>query len=251
MSDAKVLLVTGGTGALGESVVRHLASEGHQVLVTGRNEEKLGEIVAAHGNDGQVQSIVVDATTPLGARKAVSTTVENFGRIDGLVHLVGGFRIGPVALTDADAYEHMIKVNFISAVTAAQATLPQLSGSGHMVFVGSVLAEEPLPGFSAYGASKAALFAWAKSFAHEVKHKGVHVNTVMMTMADTPDSRAQRPHVDFSHAVTPDVVAKVIQFLVSPQAEGLYGVTVPVLGQFELNTPLTAPPPGMPPLHKL
>jgi NAD(P)-dependent dehydrogenase (short-subunit alcohol dehydrogenase family) len=153
-------------------------------------------------------------------------------------------------MTDLDTYRRLFEVNTLAAVTATQAVLPHLGEGSHLVYISSVLASEPFPGFSAYAASKAALQAFVRSLSHEVKHRGVHANLVVMTMADTPEARRQRPNVDFGHATPPEAVAKVISFLVSPAADGLYGCVVPVLGRFEFSTPLVAPPPGAPMLSR-
>jgi NAD(P)-dependent dehydrogenase (short-subunit alcohol dehydrogenase family) len=251
MSDSQVFLVTGPTGAMGEAVVGKLAASGHRLLLAARNEGRLKEIADSVDAADRVATIVADTTEPLQARRAVSEAIDRFGRIDGLIHLVGGFHIGPVMLTDLDAYLRMYQSNLLSAVSATQAVLPQLADGGHLVYLSSVLASEPFPGFGAYAASKAALQAWVRSLAHEVKHRGVHANTVVMTMADTAEARAQRPNVDFEQATKPAAVADVVDFLVSPAANGLYGVTVPVLGKFEFSTALMAGPPGAPQLNRL
>jgi 3-oxoacyl-[acyl-carrier protein] reductase len=251
MSDEQVLVVTGPTGAMGEAVVHRLTGSGHRLFLAARNEQRLAELTDAYGAEDRVATLVVDTTEPWGARRAVSAAIDQFGREDGLVHLVGGFHVGPVALTDLDAYQRLFRANVLSAVTATQAVLPHLGEGGHLVYLSSVLAMEPFPGLGAYAASKAALQAWVKSLAHEVKHRGVHANVVVMTMADTPAARAQRPHVDFEHATKPTAVADVIDFVVSPAADGLYGAVLPVLGRFEFSSPLTAPPPGAPPLNRL
>jgi NAD(P)-dependent dehydrogenase (short-subunit alcohol dehydrogenase family) len=251
MSDAQVFLVTGPTGALGGAVTAKLNASGHRLMLAARNETKLAELVENAAEPELIGTVAADTSQPLGARRAVSDTIDRFGRIDGLIHLVGGFHVGPVMLTDLDAYVRMYQANLLSAVSATQAVLPQLSDGGHLVYVSSVLASEPFPGFGAYAASKAALQAWVRSLAHEVKHRGVHANTVVMTMADTEEARAQRPHVDFDHATKPSSVADVIDFLISPAADSLYGVTVPVLGKFEFSTALMAAPPGAPSLNRL
>lgn len=251
MSDAQVLLVTGPTGAMGEAVVTRLAGAGHKLMLAARNETRLKELADSLDAGDNVATLTTDVGEPLGARRAVSVAMDTFGRVDGLIHLVGGFHVGPVALTDTASYQRLFSANVLSAVTTTQAVLPHLAEGSHIVFLSSVLAQEPFPGLGAYAASKAALQAWAKSLSHEVKHRGVHVNTVVMTMADTPESRAQRPHVDFDHATKPTAVAEVIEFLVSPGADGMYGAVVPVLGKFEFSSPLTAPPPGAPALNRL
>lgn len=251
MSDSKVLLVTGPTGAMGQAVVAKLAAAGHRLTLAGRNETRLKEVASTLDDQDRVATVVADTTEPLQARRAVSEALDRFDRIDGLVHLVGGFHVGPVMLTDLDAYQRMFQANLLSAVSATQAVLPQLDNGGHLIYISSVLASEPFPGFGAYAASKAALQAWVKSLSHEVKHRGVNANTVVMTMADTPEARAQRPHVDFDHATKPEAVADVVNFLVSPAAAGINGAVVPVLGKFEFSTALMAGPPGAPKLNRL
>jgi NAD(P)-dependent dehydrogenase (short-subunit alcohol dehydrogenase family) len=239
MSDAGTLLVTGATGALGEAVAARLLRTGHRLVLTGRNEARLADLAGLAATcGGEVDTVVVDATSAEGAERAVRHTLSRFGGVDGMVHLVGGFAVGPVAHTPVRAYLDLFHANVVSAVTATQAVLPHLGDGGRLVYVSSLLASEPFAGLGAYAASKAALQAWVRSLAHEVKGRGVHANTVVMTMADTPDARASRPHVDFDHATRPEDVAKVIEFLVGPGSEGLYGCAIPVLGRFEFGTPL-------------
>jgi len=188
---------------------------------------------------------------PLQAGRGVAEVVDRFGSIDALVNLIGDFQVGPVMLTDLAAYRRLFETNVLAAITATKAVLPQLGEGGHLVYVSSVLASEPFPGFAGYAASKAALVAWVRGLSHEIKHRGVHANVVVMTMADTPEARRQRPNVDFEQATKPENVAKVIDFLLSPAADGLYGATIPVLGKFEFSTALAAPPPGAPPIGRL
>ncbi|BCJ56147.1 oxidoreductase [Actinoplanes sp. NBRC 14428] len=250
MSDARVILVAGATGALGPDVVARLVAAGHRVVITGRNEEKLAKLAAEYGEEA-VFPVVTDMADPLLAGRAVGDVVERFGHVDGLVNLIGDFAVGPVMLTDLAAYRRLFETNVLAAITATKAVLPQLGEKSHLVYISSVLASEPFPGFAGYAASKAALQAWVRGLSHEVKHRGVHANIVVMTMADTPEARRQRPHADFEQATKPDSVAKVVDFLLSPAADGLYGATIPVLGKFEFSTALAAPPPGAPPIGRL
>jgi 3-oxoacyl-[acyl-carrier protein] reductase len=140
----------------------------------------------------------------------------------------------------------LFRVCFLSAVYATQAVLPRLTDGGRLVYFGSPLVTEPMPGLGCYAASKAALLSWMRALAHEVKHDGVHANAVVFPMADSPRARRERPHVDFDQAVTPELVARVVGFLTSDAADGLYGSLVPVLGKFGFTTPLAGgPPPGV------
>jgi NAD(P)-dependent dehydrogenase (short-subunit alcohol dehydrogenase family) len=239
-----VFLVTGATGPVAAATIRLLVERGDELLLTGRNKERLAELHEHYAETGRVETHVCDMTQPLGAPGAVDRAVERFGRVDGLVHMIGHFHAGPVMATGPELYEEVLRTNFVSAVRATQAVLPKLDRGGRLVFFGTPLAGEPLAGLTAYAAGKAALLAWVRGLSHEVKHRGVHANVVVMTMADTPEARAQRPHVDFSEAITPELVARTVGFLTSDAADGLYGSAVPVLGRFGFSTALAAPPPG-------
>ncbi|WP_067831208.1 SDR family NAD(P)-dependent oxidoreductase [Actinomadura kijaniata] len=242
MSERAAFLVTGATGRLGGAVVAALAGRGDRVMLVGRNRDRLDELAKEHGD--AAATFAGDATEAGTTEAAAAECVARHGRLDGLVHLVGGFHIGPVRTTSRRDYEDVLRTNFLSAVTSAQAVLPHLGAGGRMVFFVPQMAVEPPAAFGAYVASKAALLAWTRSFAHEAKHADVHVNTVLMTMADTPDQRRARPAADFGLAVAPGDVAKVVAFLTSDGADGLYGGVVPVLAKFEYTSGLAGGPPG-------
>ncbi|HYS41724.1 MAG TPA: SDR family oxidoreductase [Pseudonocardiaceae bacterium] len=231
-------LITGATGPVAGPTIALLAGRGDRLLLTGRNRERLAELEQRYGARGQVETFAVDVTDSVGAGIAADTVIERFGRLDGLIHMVGDFQAGPVVKTDPADYQRAMSVNFISAVVATKAVLPLLGNGGRLVYFGTPVAQEPLPGMSCYAASKAALTAWVRSLSHEVKHRGVHANMVVMTMADTPDARAARPHLDFDEAVSPALVARAVGFLASEAADGLYGSLVPVLGRFGFATAL-------------
>jgi len=240
------LLVAGATGRLGEATVRLLAERGVSLLLTGRNADRLADLRKSFGGTGTVETLQVDTTEPGGAQHAAAEAVRRFGSLTGLVHLVGQFRAGPLMLTDASEYQDVMMANFYSAVIATQAVLPHLRDGGRLVYFGSPLAGEPLAGLSAYAASKAALVAWMRSIAHEVKRRGVHANAVVLTIADTPEMRRERPHLDLDHTVSAELVARAVGFLTSDASDGMYGSVVPVLGRFSFNSVLAGgPPPGV------
>jgi NAD(P)-dependent dehydrogenase (short-subunit alcohol dehydrogenase family) len=235
-------LITGATGPVAGATIERLAARGDALLLTGRNETRLIELGLHHGEPGRIETHAVDVTTPMGAQDAVDATVNRLGGIDGVVHMVGSFQAGPVANTPPERYEALMRVNFLSAVYVTQAVLQAVRGESRLVYFGTPLVQEPLAGLGCYSASKAALLTWMRSMSHEVKHRSVHANAVVMTMADTPDARAARPHVDFTEAVTPELVARTVEFLTSDAADGLYGALVPVLGRFGFSSALAGPP---------
>lgn len=240
------LLITGATGSLGEATVRELAGRGHRLMLTGRNGDRLAELEAEYGKPGVVETQQIDVTEPEQAQQAAARAAERFDGLAGMVHLVGQFGFGPLMLTDIAAYDELMVANFRSAVVATQAVLPHLTEGGRLVYFSTPLAIEPLAALSAYSAAKAALLTWVRSIAHEVKRRGIHANVVSMTIADTPQLRAERPGLDLDHTVDPALVARTVGFLTSPDSDGLYGSVVPVLGKFSYSSALVGgPPPGV------
>jgi 3-oxoacyl-[acyl-carrier protein] reductase len=242
---APAFLITGATGQLAGAVIELMGGRGDRLLLVGRDKDRLSDLDAEYGLPGKVETLAADVSDPEGARQAAAEAVHRFGRLDGLVHLVGGFQAGPLFLQSPAAYERMLRDNFLSAVTTTLGALPHLGEGARLVFFSTPLADEPLPALSAYAAAKAALGAWVRSVAHELKRSGIHANTVVMTMADTPEKRRERPDLNFDHTVTPELVARVVGFLTGPASDGLYGASVPVLGRFEFKSELSGPPPGV------
>jgi NAD(P)-dependent dehydrogenase (short-subunit alcohol dehydrogenase family) len=236
-------IITGATGELAPAVISALVARGDRLLLVGRNTERLNEVAVNFGAPGVVETFAADVGDPRQAAEVAEAAVHRFGSVAGLVHMVGGFGASPVVFTTPATYEELLAANFLSAVTATQALLPQLSEGGHLVYFSTPLAEEPLRAMSGYAAAKAALVAWVRSLSHEVKHMGIHANIVSMTVADTPSKRAERPDWDFDQTVAPEVVAEVVEFLTGPGAVGLYGACIPVLGRFGFTSDLSGPPP--------
>ncbi|WP_234439897.1 SDR family NAD(P)-dependent oxidoreductase [Streptomyces bicolor] len=239
----RTFLVTGATGRLGEATVRCLAERGDRLLLTGRNSGRLAELAAAFGGSGAVRTLAADTTEPDGAQHAAAEAVRAFGRLDGLVHLVGGFSVGPVMLTDVASYEELLRSNFLAAVVATQAVLPHLREGGRLVYFGTPLADEPLAAMSSYAASKAALTSWVRSMAHEVKNRGIHANLISLTLVETPEMRKEMPHVDPGLTVEAELVGRAVRFLTGEESDGMYGSVMPVVGRFGFSSALAGGPP--------
>ncbi|MFV0524983.1 MAG: SDR family oxidoreductase [Acidimicrobiales bacterium] len=239
------LLITGATGEVAPAVIRTLSGRGDRLLLVGRNADRLAELDDEFGNSGFIETFVADVAEPIQAMAAAEEAGRRFGGVAGLVHLVGGFTAGPVMSTTPETYRDLLAANFLSAVTMTQALLPSFSEGGHLVYFSSPLADEPLRAMSAYAAAKAALVAWVRSLAHEVKGREIHANVVVMTAADTPSKRTDRPDWDFDQAVAPEAVAGVTAFLTDPASDGLYGACVPLLGRFGFTSDLLGPPPDL------
>ena len=168
------------------------------------------------------------------ARTLVDQSIERFGRLNAVVHVLGGFAGGkPAEETDDATIERMLDLNFRPAFHMLRAALPALraSGSGRFVAIGARAAVEPPSGLSAYSSSKAALLALVRTVALENKDKGVTANVVLPGTMDTPANRSAMPGADFTRWVDPNKVAALVAWLVSDGASEVSGAAIPVYGK--------------------
>lgn len=218
----KVLIVTGGSGALGRTVVPALLTMGARVVTAERKPDSAR-------TDRHV-TMKADVTDEAECRRLVEEVVRTEGRIDALVNLVGGFASGRVAETDAAVWHRMLTMNLTAAFFLSRAVLPHLADrrAGRIVHVSARAATDPFPGAAAYIVSKSALAALIRVLAMETAGSGVTVNGVLPTTIDTPANRTAMPDADPSKWVKPESIAQLIGFLVSDAAGQVNGALIPI-----------------------
>jgi NAD(P)-dependent dehydrogenase (short-subunit alcohol dehydrogenase family) len=222
----RVILITGANGGLGSAVSQAFLDAGATVA----GVYLPGPPPVSHA---RFISIHADLTVPGQAARAVEQARSQAGRIDALVHLVGGFAGGqPIAETDDATWKRMLDMNLNSAFYAMRAVLPvlQTAGRGRIVAVGSRTAVEPAANLSAYGVSKAALVALVRTAALELKGTAITANAVLPSVIDTPANRAANPGADYSHWVAPASIANLILWLASDAAADVNGAVIPIYG---------------------
>src|ERR1035437_8855628 len=168
------------------------------------------------------------------ARKVADGIVAQLGRIDTLVHVVGGFAGGQsVADTDDATLDKMLDLNYRSAFFMARAVLPprRQQGDGRILAVASRQAVEPGAMVGAYSASKAALVALVRTIALENKDRGIPANTVLLGTMDTPANRAADPKADPLQWVQPAQVAALLVHLASDAGAQVTGAAIPIYGR--------------------
>ena len=223
----KVIVITGANGGLGTFVTNAFLEAGARVVGVSRS------ISGADFPNEKFTATSVEISTAEHARTLADTVIARFSRIDGLVHLVGGFAGGrAVADTDDATLDKMLDMNFRSAFLMIRAVLPQMraQGSGRILAIGSKAAVEPAPMAGAYAASKAALVSLVRTVARENKDKMIAANVVLPGTMDTPANRAADPKADFSKWVQPAQVAQLLVHLMSDQASQINGAVIPVYG---------------------
>lgn len=233
---AKKYIVTGATGTLGCCVSQQLVARGDHVLLVARDQQKLDELQQRLAAREQVSVFQGDLTIPEVAQQAVQTAVEQFGTVQGLIHLVGLFMPGPASTTPAHLYKQLFESNVISALNVTQPLLAHLDDGACLIYMSSSLAHDPVQGLGAYAASKAALVAWARSLAREL-YPRARVNVVSTTTLASPLTRERFRGKAALRLVDPEQVANVVLALTTSGFVAMNGAVLPVYGDFTLEDP--------------
>lgn len=227
MLNGKVALITGASGGLGTAVTRAFLDAGATVYGVARS------IRDADFDHDCFRAAAVEIKSPAQAIELVSRVKKEAGRLDSLVHLVGGFTGGNrIDETESDAFDRMFEVNFRAALYMIQAVIPVMraQGSGAILAIGSRAAVNPAPSIGAYSASKAALVSLVQTVALETRNDGISANVVLPGTMDTPANRASNPSADPSRWVQPSQVAALLVHLAGPGASQVSGAAIPIYG---------------------
>src|SRR4051794_6726769 len=213
--EGKVALITGAKGGLGSSVTNAFLDAGAMVAGVSRS---------IHDSDfdhPRFFALAAELSSSDAAQSVVDAAVARAGKVDILVHLVGGFAGGTaVADTDESTLEEMFDVNFRSAFFMSKAVIRHMrsrNSGGRIVAIGSRAATESNANVAAYSASKAALVALVRAIASENANFGISANIVMPSTMDTPANRKAMPDADFAKWVQPGQVARLIVALASDE----------------------------------
>ncbi|MCI0352763.1 MAG: SDR family oxidoreductase [Acidobacteriales bacterium] len=224
----KVVLITGAKGGLGNYVTQAFLGAGAVVAGVSRS---IKQSDFPHPN---FTAVAGELTSSNSAAEVAGAGIQKFGRIDALVHLVGGFGgVKPLPETDDATFEEMSDLNFRSAFYIAKAVLPHMrrAGSGRIVAIGSRAGLEPSPGIGPYAAAKAALISLIRTIAVENKDAGITANVLLPGTIDTPANRAADPNADTSKWINPEKLAALILWLAGDGASQLSGAVIPVYGR--------------------
>jgi NAD(P)-dependent dehydrogenase (short-subunit alcohol dehydrogenase family) len=219
------VLVAGGTGFLGNAVVRELIGSGYDVAATWvveRERERL--------ESEPVELIEAD----LFDADQVAAAISKVDQLEAVVNLVGGFSDGPrVPETDPGDFERMLRLNVMPCFLLARAAMPSLieRGGGAFVGVSARPALRPFAGAAGYISSKAAVLALVQALDAEYKGDGIRCNAILPSVIDTPANREAMPDADHSKWVPPEQIARVVRFLVSDDSAPTSGAGIPVYGR--------------------
>ena len=230
----KVVVVAGGTGALGQAVTQAFLAESAKIVVTYRRPDEFEDLRKAAGNSAlSLSGLSLDVTDDAATEAAVQRIAAEHDRLDILVNAVGGYAGGaPLWSTAPAVLDRMLALNLRSIFSLCRAVVPVMLNqqSGSIVNIASRAALDPPAGLAGYAASKAAAIAMIDSLAMDLKNSGVRVNSVIPSIFDTPENRKAMPNADFAKWPKPENISKVLLFLCSDDAKLIRGATIPVYG---------------------
>jgi len=225
----KIALVTGGTSGIGLATAQELAAQGARVFITGRRQAELDAAVASIG--AAATGIRADAAQLSDLDAVYAQIARQAGRLDILFANAGGGDMLPLGATSEEHFDRIFSTNVRGVLFTVQKALPLLSDKASVILTGSTAAIQGTPGFSVYSASKAAVRNFARSWALDVKDRGIRINVVSPGPVQTPglgglvpeDQRqglfdALAAQVPLGRLGEPGEIGKVVAFLASDAA---------------------------------
>lgn len=228
----EVAFVTGASSGIGRAAAILLARSGARVAALARDASSLAQLAA--GSGGAILAVPADLEQPDSLDAALGTAAARLGPVTILVNNAGHIEPARLDEMELSSWDRHFAVNVRAAFLASRRVLPSMiaAGRGAIVNVASisgVAGPQKFPGFTAYGASKAALIALTETLAAELRGSGVRVNCVSPGSVDTPMLRRVAPSLE------PDMsaaeVAETILFLASRRAAAINGQNLHVFGR--------------------
>ncbi|MBT0768503.1 SDR family oxidoreductase [Kineosporia sp. J2-2] len=238
--EGKTAVVTGGSDGIGLGAAVRLAQEGAHVFITGRREAELEKAAAVIGSATAVPG---DVSQPADLDRLYDAVRARGKGLDVVFANAGTAGFARLEEMDVELLDRIYRVNILGTVFTVQKALPLLNEGASVILNSSTRADDGWEGFGAYGASKAALRLFGRTWANELKGRGIRVNTVSPGAISTPAvakmvgrENAEAVEATFRAGVplgrhgTVEEVAAAVAFLASPQSSFVLGANLYVDG---------------------
>ncbi len=244
--DDRTYLVTGGGSGIGKGVAAGLVAAGADVMIVGRNPDRLAAAVKdieAVGADGSIRYEPADITNEEEAARAVEAATAWHGRLHGVVHCAGGSEtIGPITQVDSEAWRRTVDLNVNGTMYVLKHAARELvrGGGGSFVGISSIAASNTHRWFGAYGVTKSAVDHLMQLAADELGASWVRVNSIrpglirtdlVVPITESPElSEDYRICTPLPRAGEVEDVANLAMFLLSDAASWITGQCINVDG---------------------
>jgi NAD(P)-dependent dehydrogenase (short-subunit alcohol dehydrogenase family) len=239
--EGKTAVVTGGSTGIGLATAARLASEGAHVFINGRRKDALDRAVESIGS--AVTAVPGDIAEPADLDRLYDAVRDRGRGLDVLFANAGMATLAPLAQATREQFDQIFGVNVRGTLLTVQKALPLLNDGASVILNDSIRADDGQENFGLYAASKAAMRSLARTWANELKGRGIRVNTVAPGAIDTPgvdlaigEENAAAVKAEFAAAVPigrrgrPEEVAAAVAFLASADSSFVLGTTLHVNG---------------------
>jgi NAD(P)-dependent dehydrogenase (short-subunit alcohol dehydrogenase family) len=242
----KVALITGGAGSIGLATARAFAAEGARVMLVDLAGADLDSAAAMLGEDAGAAT-AADVTSSEQVQRAVSATVERFGRLDVAFANAGIFgTVAPVAEYPVEVFERVMAVNVLGSFLVAKHALAVMQPGGSLIINSSVVGLTSDAGISAYATSKHAVVGLMRTAAKEMAPRGIRVNSLhpgptdnafqhaieveAVGVAEAEAAKAFDGMIPLARHASPQEIANAVVFLASDESAFMTGATMAVDG---------------------
>jgi len=234
---AKIAVVTGGSAGIGLGIAKCFAQEGARVFITGRRQSELDKAIASIG--GNAAAIQGDASNLAGLDRIYAAIKAQAGRIDVLAANAGVYEFGALGEITEEHFDKTFNTNVRGLLFTVQKALPLLRKGASVILTGSIATMKGFPSLSVYGASKAAVRSFARTWIVELKGRDIRINVLSPGTTATPglshfmtdEQKAEAvASVPLGRIGTPDDLGKAAVFLASDDSAYITGIELFVDG---------------------
>ena len=234
--DGKVAVITAATSGMALATAKLFVEEGAYVFITGRRQEKLDDAVKAIGRN--VTGVQGDAANLADLDRLYETVKKEQGYIDVLFASAGQGGREMIGSVTEEQFDTIFGLNVRGTLFTVQKALPMIRNGGSIVMNGSIASVKGMPGMSVYGASKAALRSFARTWLVELKDRKIRVNVMSPGPIDTsamenmpPEMKEQfRSMIPRKELGRPEEIATAVLFLASDDSSFVNGSELSVDG---------------------
>jgi len=230
----RVAVITGATGGLGSVITRELAARGVNLALLDHDPDKLAILTSSLSlPESRMLARPVDLLDPSETKSAAEAVASKFGRVDILLHLVGGWTGGKTILeVPIDDLTLMLNQHVWTSFHVTQAFVPHLvrNGWGRLVMITSPYAARPNAKGGPYAIGKSGQEALILTLSQELKGTGVTANLLQAKTIDARREKISAPSPDNASWTTPEELAAAILYLLSDEAGTVNGAKIPLFG---------------------
>jgi NAD(P)-dependent dehydrogenase (short-subunit alcohol dehydrogenase family) len=240
--DGKVAVITGGSSGIGLATAQRFVSEGAYVFITGRRQSELDRAAERVGRN--ITAVRGDAANLDDLDRLFGRIRQAKNQLDIVFANAGFVEHQTIDQVTPEHFDKTFSLNVRGVLFTVQKALPLMRRGGSIILTASIVAVKGLPAHGVYGASKAAVRAFARTWTTELKDRGIRVNSLSPGATDTPIIDGQFPskeqadvaREDFAAAAPmgrigrPEELASAALFLASDQSSFITGIDLQVDG---------------------